>query len=111
MYTVLKIGESDVELLANAATPYRVKQIFGLDIMRIFFNADKDGGIDTANLIPQLAYVMNAQALKQDMTKLNEDTFYVWCEQFSAFDLISNSDKIIDVYLGNQQSDSESKKK
>lgn len=111
MYKVLNIKGKDVEFLANAATPYRVKQVFHVDIMKAFFNADKDGGIDTANIIPQLAYIMNMQAFKKDMSTLNEESFFEWCEQFGAFDLAECGEDIINIYLGNQTGESTSKKK
>lgn len=111
MYKVVNINGVDVPMLANAATPYRIKQIFHIDIIKAFMNAKEDDGVDTANIIPQLAYVMNCQANKVDMNTLNEESFYEWCEQFGAFDLIEHSEDIIDIYLNNQNGGSTSKKK
>lgn len=111
MYKVVNINGVDVPMLANAATPYRLKQIFHLDIIKAFRNAKEDDGVDMANIITQLAYVMNCQATKVDMNALNENSFYEWCEQFGAIDLIEHSEEIINIYLDNQNGDSTSKKK
>lgn len=111
MFRELKIGAVNVPMLANAATPYRLKQVFNVDITKAFFNAKKDGGVEMTNIIPQLAYVMNCQATNEDMKKLNEDTFFKWCEQFGAFDLTSAGEDIVNLYLENQNGESVSKKK
>lgn len=110
MYGKIDINGNEMELLANAATPYRVKQVFNIDIMKVFFDAQTDGGVGVSSILPQLCYVMNAQALKKDMSKLNMNSFLDWCEEFGAFDLVNRSEEIINIYLGNQTLTSTAKK-
>lgn len=110
MFKTITIGEKEVELVATASTPIRMRQIFGVDLMRVFSKAEEDGGVEMADVIPQLAYVMNCQAKKMDMTKLNMNTFVEWCDEFGAMDLVNASAQIIEVYTGNSVSKSISKK-
>lgn len=110
MYGTLEIGGKTLELTANAATPFRVKQVFNIDIMKTFFDSQTDGGISASSVIPELTYIMNCQALKKDMSKLNMNTFYEWCEDFGPMEIIEKAEDILAIYLGNQQVTSKAKK-
>lgn len=110
MYGVVEVGGGSLELTANAATPYRVRQIFGIDILKTFMTAETDGGVETSGIIPQLAYVMNCQALKVDMSKLNMETFYEWCEDFGPTELLEKGNEILDIYVSNTRTSSKPKK-
>ncbi len=102
----------EIEILANAATPYRFKQIFGLDLMKIIGkSSEEDNGMGVVEIVPQLAYVMNQQAKKADLMKLNMETFLTWSESFESGDFIENAEKIIDTYIGTTITTSVSKKK
>ena len=100
MYRVIKIGEKDVEMVANAATPYRFKQIFRKDYFRYTVSEDRDGAEDM-DVMARMAYIMAMQAAKADMAKLNEDTFLEWMEQFGVMDVIGAVADIMDMINGN----------
>lgn len=110
MYGTINLNGIDMELVANAATPYRMKQIFNIDIMKEFMNAEKDNYANVISALPQLVYIMNCQAVKADMNKLNQETFLTWCENLDAMAIESKSEEIIAIYLGNQNSTSRAKK-
>lgn len=110
MYGTINLDENEMELVANAATPYRVKQIFNIDIMKEFMNAEQDGYATVVGILPQLTYVMNCQALKVDMNKINQETFLLWCENIEAMAILNHAEEIIAIYQGNQKTTSKPKK-
>ncbi len=111
MYRTVKIGEKDINLLANGATPIRYRMVFGRDILSELQKADQDGGL-LASSIAELAFIMAMSADDSvDMNKLNVEKYVEWLEQFEAFDITMASEDIIDVYMGNTKTTSEIKKK
>lgn len=110
MYGIIKLNDTDMEMVANAATPYRMRQIFNIDIMKEFMSAEKDNYATIVSILPQLAYVMNCQALKTDMSKCNQETFLEWCENIDAMAIENKAEDIISIYLGNQNTQSRAKK-
>ena len=103
MFAKLKIGEKEVELSANAATPFRYKQVFHKDIFSVFGNEKKaeEEGFET---IAQLAYVMAKSAEKADMNKLNEEDFIGWLEGFEPMDFANSAEDILNTYMGTVES-------
>ena len=107
-------------LLANAATPRRYKQIFKEDLLTLFANAaqtDENGERHyQIDFMAELAFVMAMQAKALDdkkplkIEKLNEDALIDWLEQYDGMAIENAASEIMDVYLGNIHSDSESKK-
>ena len=113
MNKVITVGEKEVNLLANAATPIRYKMVFGEDVMVAFnqiTNEKRDSG-EILDIVSQLAYIMNAQAImnRDELKKLNRETFIEWLEDFGAMDFVNASEEIINTYL--EQSGTESKSK
>ena len=100
MFAKVKIGETEVELSANAATPFRFKQVFHKDIFSVFGNEQKaeQEGFET---IAQLTYVMAKSAEKADMSKLNEEEFISWLEGFEPMDFVNSAEEILNAYMGN----------
>lgn len=116
MRTKITIDGKEVELLSNAATPYRFKQVFGKDLIRFFTEAatSKDYADDTETVVTaqQMAYIMARQA-DGDLSKLSEDDFLQWMEQFDPLPF-NNFDTVLQVmsaYTGQTQTTSEPKKK
>lgn len=120
MYKEVFIDRVDGEqvatgLLANAATPYRYKQIFGEDLLTKFANAQTEvegRAIYQIEFLPELAFVMALQAEK-DPAKLDKVTradFFAWIEQYESFAFETKADEIIDVYVRNMSGTSEAKK-
>lgn len=114
MFKKLKIGGITVPMLANGATPLRYKQVFHKDIISEFQQAQEDYS-KVVNSIPELAFIMAMQAKAQDggvaLNLLDEDAYLEWVEQFGAMDLPIAAEQIINLYLGNNATSSEPKKK
>lgn len=110
MYREIMIGEKSIPMKANAATPIRFRQVFHKDILKELTEAEKNTAL-AMDSISQLAFIMAMSGNGSDMSKLNEDTYIAWLEQFETFDLINASEAIVDVYLGNTPTTSDAKKK
>ena len=106
-------GGKEIKLAANAATPFRYKQIFGSDLLRLFqksTQSEEDGAI-LADVASQLAFIMNRQAEGANMNQLSMDDFYVWLEGFEPMDFVSAGEDIIGTYVSSTQTSVEAKKK
>lgn len=114
MFKELKIGDKTIPMLANGATPLRYRLVFKKDIIEELQLAKNDYSKVT-NSVPELAFIMAKQAEAsqggEDLNLLSFDKYMAWMEQFEPMDLIYASDDIIDLYMGNNQTSSESKKK
>ena len=114
MFKKVKIGGITVPMLANGATPIRYKHIFHKDIIAEFQEAQNDYSKATTSM-PELAFVMAKQAEakdgKVDLNLIDEDMYVEWLEQFDPMDLPLASDQIVDLYMGNNATTSEAKKK
>lgn len=98
MYKKLEIDGKEIELVANAATPFRFKQIFKKDLLSILGNEDKaqNEGVEA---VTELAFVMAKQAEKADMNKLNYDMFIDWLEDFGPMAFVDSAENILAVYM------------
>lgn len=105
----------DVPFLANAATPFRYKSIFGKDLLVLFQTSANESGVYNIDFVSELAFVMAMQAKAKngevDLNKLNQDKMLEWLEQFGGFELYAHANDIMDVYLGNTIVTSDEKKK
>lgn len=114
MYKELKIGNITVPMLANGATPYRYNMVFKKDLITEFQGAEENAARVTTS-IPELAFIMamaaKAKEEKIDMNLLNKEMYLDWLEQFDPMDLPMASDAIIDVYMANNKTSSQPKKK
>lgn len=114
MYREIKVGEKSIPMLANGATPIRYRMVFGKDIMTEF-NKVKDESGKSVDSISELAFIMAKAAESQNegkpMSNLNNEVFITWLEQFEPLDLTLAAEEIVDLYLGNEQTLSEVKKK
>ena len=114
MYREIKIGEKSIPMLATGATPIRYRMVFGKDIMSEFNKVNEDIGKATDSL-SELAFIMSKAAEAQNehkaMTNLNMESFVSWLEQFEPLDLTLAAEDIVNLYLGNEQTLSEVKKK
>ena len=90
MYAKIDIRRIDdqkpTEVVANAGTPYRYKQVFGTDLLTMFANAEvkQDGKtLYDVSFLPELTYIMAGQAEHND--KMSKEGFCEWLEQFESF--------------------------
>lgn len=114
MYREIKVGEKSIPMLANGATPIRYRMVFGKDIMTEFDKVKDESG-KSVDAISELAFIMakaaEAQSEGKPMSNLNNEAFITWLEQFEPLDLTIAAESIVDLYLGNEQTASEVKKK
>lgn len=107
MYKTVTIGGKQVEMLANAATPYRYSQVFHDDFMQEITTDVTDA--KATNLFTRLGYIMAMQAAKSDMAKLNVESFIAWLEQFGPQDVVEALQDIAAVYSGTAGTESDPK--
>ena len=115
MFKEIQIGEKTVGMVANGATPIRYRMIFGKDLISEFQGAGENDTGRVSNSISELAFIMamasDAKDGKVNLDKLNQESFVKWLEQFEPRDIAMAAESVIDVYMGNQTINSESKKK
>lgn len=106
-------GGKEVKLAANAATPFRFKQLFGSDLLRIFQQSTKSeyDGMTLGEVVTQMAFIMNRQAEGANMNDISMDDFFSWLEGFEAMDFVNAGEEIINVYLSSTKTSVEAKKK
>ena len=106
-------GGKEIKLAANAATPFRFKQLFGSDLLRMFQQSTKseDDQMVLADVVSQLAYIMNKQAEGANMNAISMDDFFSWLEGFEAMDFVTAGEQIMNVYLSSTVTSVEAKKK
>ena len=106
-------GGKELKLAANAATPFRYKQLFGEDLLRIFQESteDKEKEITLSETVTQLAFIMNRQAEGVNMNTLSMDEFFAWLENFEPMEIVLVGQEIINTYLSSAQTSVVAKKK
>ena len=104
MLQIVKVGEKELNLLANAATPIRYKMVFGEDIMVAFnqINGKKRDEGEILDISSQLAFIMNKQATcdKEALKGLTKEVYIEWLEDFGPMDFVNASTEIFNTYLG-----------
>lgn len=109
MYGKVKIGNKEIEMVANGATPYRFKQLFHEDLLRLAVKSGDE--IDNVNLFIQAGFIMAKQAEKADFSTLNIEDFYNWLEEFEANDVAMAAGDIANIYAGNAETSENPKPK
>ena len=102
MFGKVKIGEKDVEMLANAATPYRYQQIFHEDFIKKVTGKEDS---EPADFFTKIGFTMAMQASKKDMSKIGIADFYTWLEGFEPNEVFTAVDAIADLFNGNYEGD------
>jgi hypothetical protein len=110
MFKEVKVGDKVLPMRASGRTPLYYRQVFHKDILEAF-SQEGNQIVMAAENIPEVAYIMAMNGSDQDMSKLNEDTFAEWLEQFEAMDLVMAGEAIFGVYLPNLTTTSTPKKK
>lgn len=114
MLRTVQVGEKELNLLANAATPIRYKMVFGEDIMVAFnqINSEKRDTGEVLNITSQLAYIMNCQAEydKKALSMVSKESYLEWLEDFGSMDFVNASEAIINTYLDTTGTSSKTKK-
>lgn len=112
MVSNIMVGGNEFSLIANAATPFRFKQIFGTDLLMVFQKStqSEEDGMILSEVVTQLAYIMHKQAEKADMNRLSIDDFYAWLEDYEPMDFVMVGQEIINVYMASTIPTSTAKK-
>lgn len=110
MFKEIKIGDKQVPMLANAATPIRFRQVFGKNLLKYFIGNESQE--ETAAMAGELAYIMAKAGEGADMNKLSIEDYIVWLEQFDAMAFVNVDTvmEIMEVYQGNMDGGSRAKK-
>lgn len=110
MIKTIKIGDKDVAMRADGATPYLYKLAFGGDLISYFANPGDEG--DNADMANKLAYVMARQAEEPHPAsiKLSEADMVDWLTQFGPLDITLAAQDVLQLYLGTTVSTSTAKK-
>lgn len=98
MKRTITIEGKEMEFAANAATPFRFRQVFKKDLLAVLGNEKKaeEEGMET---IMQLAFIMAKQAEKADIATLNEEAFIEWLEGFGPMTFVNAAEEILNVYM------------
>ena len=114
MRGTVKIGERDVDMLANAASPFIYKKIFHKDfLMSVSSGSDKKADWDT-NAITEMAFVMHMQTVKtfkEILDTVTVDDFGAWVSEFEALDFAMAMAEIMGLYYNQQKTTVTPKKK
>ena len=111
MYREIKIGEKSIPMKATASTALRFRHVFGGDLMTEFQKVEQDTGLGIPTL-QQLGFIMACAAdPEKDMSKLNEELYMDWLDNFEPLDFADAAEDIVNLYVGNTKSLSEVKKK
>lgn len=105
MVKTITIDGREVKLAANAATPFRFRQMFKRDLLQILGNEEKAEaeGIET---VSELAFIMAKQAEGADLSKLTESDFIGWLEEFGPMAFIESAQDILEAYMDQEQTTS-----
>lgn len=103
MRGTVKIGRCDVEMVANAASPYLFKTLFHEDFLLKVQEKEPE-----PDLFVRMGYVMAMQAAKKtpEVLKLKTEDFLAWLEQFDALAPILATKEISEIYYGQTESTS-----
>lgn len=106
---IIKIGEHDVKMSANAMTPVLFQRLYHKDFMIESQSKQLD-----LNLFQELGFVMAMQGTDKTVKELQElsiDNYYEWLMQFEALDIMKAVNEIFALYSGQTTTSSTPKKK
>lgn len=118
MYKEIELQTAEGEkkamgFLATGSTAIRYRMAFGRDLMVDLLKLSSGGtdGIDIdTTASDRLAFIMNAQAEKKDMSTLNMDAFLEWADQFDGSALLDHMNDFTGLYFSSRKTTSTSKK-
>ena len=105
MFKTITIEDKEIELAANAATPFRFKQVFKKDLFSILGNEQR-AETEGVEAVTQLAYIMAKQA---DPTIPDDPD--EWLDRFEMFSIYQVLPELVTLWGLSVQTLEESKKK
>lgn len=110
MYGKIKIGQHDVEMAANAASPYYYRKVFQEDFLALI--QEKEPQTD---LMQKMAFIMAMQAKHGDdvtaLNKLKDEDYMVWLSSFEPLEVLMATEDITKLYFQQDKLTTASKKK
>lgn len=109
MYGTVKIGNTEIDMAANAASPYVYKSIFHEDFL---VEIQKENA--SADIFQKMGFVMAQQAKESkisELMKINETAFYEWLSEFEPMAVLEAAGEISNLYMGQTNKTSSPKKK
>ena len=98
MRRTITIGSEQVEMAANAASPFVYHKIFGKDFLKI---TQKDP--DNTEVYGEMAFVMTKQAeigeLEMMKGAVTETDFITWLTKFDPMDMIDAMPQVVSLYV------------
>lgn len=110
MRQTILIGAKNIDMVANAATPFRFRNVFKKDLLKIFSNTSEDNMSAQLEAGQMLAFIMAKQAEGVDMNKVTEEQFYTWLEDFSSTDMYDSLEDIVNLWQATESTASKPKK-
>ena len=107
MYKVFKFGEIEVAACANAALPYRFKQVFRKELFD-FMGKDLKAE-DFTSFAGEVLFIMHSAAKKADMNSLSFDDYIEFMESIGLGDLLDQAQDIVAFMYETTQSTSSPK--
>lgn len=110
---ILENGEKVLmPFAANAATPIRLKQLFGKDFWKAIgdLQIDESTIYENMDIISELAYTMYCQGGGDDVSKANFDTYVRWLESLDGMAIMTNAAAIVSLYVSTNKTVAVAKK-
>lgn len=111
MYSIVKIGEKEVPMLAMASSAVYYKRVFGRDPIQTQVDNESNG--QRVAFYAEMGFIMammaEANGNRDKLRKLNEDMYVEWLDQFSASDYNQAIVDIAQVYEAQQKPTSKGK--
>ena len=101
MFGVVKIGNKEVKMVANAASCYVYRQLFKEDFLLKTQEKTPD-----PDIFQKMGFVMAKQAetnKMSDLMKIPIDEYYEWLMQFEPLDVITAAGEISNLYMGQSE--------
>lgn len=101
MFGVVKIGNKEVKMVANAASCYVYRQLFKEDFLLKAQEKTPD-----PDIFQKMGFVMAKQAetnKMSDLMKIPIDEYYEWLMQFEPLDVITAAGEISNLYMGQSE--------
>lgn len=111
MYSIVKIGDKEVPMLAMASSAVYYKRVFGRDPIQMQVDNESNG--QRVAFYAEMGYIMammaEANRDRDKLRKINMDTYIEWLDQFAAFDYNQAIVQIAQVYEAQQKPTSKGK--
>ena len=111
MYNIVRIGEKEVPMLSMASVDLYFRNVFHEDAIKLQTKEQDEG--DIINFISKMGFIMAKFAELRDrkeMSKLNEDSYLDWMDQFERSDYLNALVDIRLTYEGQAVTHSDGKK-